>query len=623
MCGITGLLMFENNSLPTMAAIRKMTDAIKHRGPDQTGIRLVDRIALGFTRLSILDLEHGSQPISNEDQSLWLVFNGEIYNYQSLKRELEDLGHTFKTNTDSEVIIHLYEEYQEYCLEKLRGMFGFAIWDRRKKQLFAARDHFGIKPFYYYTDNTQFAFGSEIKSILSLDGLKPAVNPKSLFHYLTLQYVPQPDTMFAGIKKLEPGHYLIVDQWGNIKNQTYWEPQFEPEHRPIETFIEEIRYKLNESVNLHTQSDVPIGSFLSGGIDSTSIASYLSKRGPIKTFSVGFEGEHNENIYAKKTAIELGIDHFDEVISVDRFFEDTIKAVWHMDEPIADPSAIAIYRLSQVAREHITVALSGEGADELFGGYRIYREPSSLKPLSWIPTNLKRNIKQFIDGIPFNFHGKNYIKRGLTPLEERFLGNAKIFNQQEKRLVLSSMVNLQANWEPTTALTSKIYETSRDLDDISRMQLIDLNFWLPGDILMKADKMSMAHSLEVRVPFLDKEVFEIARKIPSSYRVTNKTTKYVLRKAMEDIVPNHVLNRPKLGFPVPLKKWLMGSIGDIMIEQIIISGIEEWIQIDHVVGLLKEHRNGRVDNSRKIWTIYIFALWHSVFIHENSVRLVI
>ncbi|MBK1678600.1 asparagine synthase (glutamine-hydrolyzing), partial [Rhodospirillum rubrum] len=316
-------------------------------------------------------------------------------------------------------------------------MFGFAIWDRRKKQLFAARDHFGIKPFYYYADHTQFAFGSEIKSILSLDGLKPAVNPKSLFHYLTLQYVPQPDTMFEGIKKLEPGHYLTVDQRGNTKKHKYWEPQFEPEHRPIETFVEEIRFQLKESVKLHTQSDVPFGSFLSGGIDSTSIASYLSRTGPIKTFSVGFEGEQNENIYARETATELGIDHFDEVISENRFFEDTIKAVWHMDEPIADPSAIAIYRLSKLAREQITVALSGEGADELFGGYRIYKEPTSLKPLSWIPENLQQVIKQFVDIIPFNFYGKNYINRGLTPLEQRFFGNAKIFTEQEKRLVLS------------------------------------------------------------------------------------------------------------------------------------------------------------------------------------------
>lgn len=620
MCGIAGIMTIGNAMGPELNAIKRMIHMLRHRGPDQTGVQMMEYVGLGFSRLAILDIHEGNQPLTNEDQNYWLVFNGEIYNYPSLRKELEDLGHRFTTHTDSEVILHLYEEYQERCVDKLRGMFAFAIWDRRKKTLFMARDHFGIKPLYYYYDLKQLIFSSEIKSILAVGGIETKVNPRSLLHYLTLQYVPQSDTMFQGIHKLEPGHYLKIDQWGNAVSKKYWNPTFEAEDRPLDTFIEELRYHLRDSVKRHTQSDVPIGSFLSGGIDSTAIASYLREHGDIKTFSVGFEGGQNENIIARNTAAALGTDHYEEMISAEDFFEDTLKAVWHMDEPIADPSAIAVYRLSHLARQQVTVALSGEGADELFGGYRIYREPGALRPVSVLPEGIKTKLRQYLAAIPFSFYGKNYLTRSLTPLEERFFGNAKIFNEEEKRWLLTFQPELFQGWEPTTHITRSIYENSESLDDVTRMQLIDLHLWLPGNILMKADKMSMAHSLEVRVPFLDQDIFEIARKIPAKYRISGGTTKFVLRQAMEGVVPRQVLNRPKLGFPVPLSKWLMTPIGDRMIEQIISSGVEDWFLLGNVQGMLMKHRQGDGDYSRKLWTIYIFSLWKMIYIQPSGLR---
>ncbi|EES73374.1 asparagine synthase (glutamine-hydrolyzing) [Paenibacillus sp. oral taxon 786 str. D14] len=623
MCGIAGILTFGDNSGPEVSALRRMINMIQHRGPDQTGIRIFENIGLGFTRLSILGINDGNQPLANEDRSLWLVFNGEIYNYKSLKKELESLGHRFKTNTDSEVVLHLYEEYQERCLDKLRGMFGFAIWDRRAKSLFIVRDHFGIKPIYYYQDSKRLIFASEIKSILAAGGIQPIINQKSLLHYLTLQYVPQPETMFQGICKLEPGHYLKFDEWGLVAKKKYWDPKFEPENRPLETFVEEIRYSLRDSINLHIQSEVPVGSFLSSGIDSTTITSHLTEcNKQLKTFSVGFEGDQNETIFARRTAEVLNTDHYDEIISVEKFFEDTLKAVWHMDEPIADPSAIAMFRLSKLARSQVTVALSGEGADELFGGYRIYREPGSLRPISYLPKEIKNKFRKYLAQIPFSFYGKNYLMRGFTSLEERFFGNAKIFNEDEKEQIMVFRPELFNIWEPTTELTKGIYEISKNLDDVTRMQLIDLHLWLPGNILMKADKMSMAHSLEIRVPFLDKEVFNIARKIPVNYRISKDTTKFVLRRAMDGLVPDHVLNRPKLGFPVPLRKWLMTSIGDHMLEQIIGSGVEEWFKLSQVKEMLDRHRKGLGDYSRKLWTIYIFSLWKSLYIQPDYMKMV-
>ncbi|MFC4776696.1 asparagine synthase (glutamine-hydrolyzing) [Paenibacillus sp. GCM10023252] len=622
MCGIAGIVAWNERTRPSRSQIERMVAEMKHRGPDQTGIEVLDRIGLGFARLSILDLHtSGNQPMTNEDESMWLVFNGEIYNYKELRGQLESVGHRFKSQTDSEVILHLYEEYGESCLDYMQGMFSFAVWDRSKRRLFAARDHFGIKPFYYYKDKDQFVFASEIKSILACGDILPIVNASSLSHYLTFQYVPHAETMFEGIKKLEPGHLLRINEGGKMEIKRYWEPRFEPENRPIETFAEELRSVMKRSVQEHTVSDVPLGSFLSGGIDSTSIAAYLAKEQPLKTFSVGFEGNNNETIFAAATAAQLGTDHYEEVITPEQFLEDTRRAVWHMDEPVADPAAIPTYRVSELASRHVSVVLSGEGADELFGGYGIYREPGSLRPVSWVPERWKPRLHQMIADLPGSFYGKNYLLRGLTPLQKRFIGNARIFNEQDKLELIKlypgdgSLPELDS-----TVLTREIYTNNAHLDEVSRMQMVDLQLWLPGDILTVSDKMSMAHSLELRVPFLDKKVYDIARRIPHTHRIAGGTTKHVLREAMAGIVPDSVLKRPKLGFPVPLRDWIHTSMGDAMLEQIEGSGAEEWLDMERTREMLHLHRAGEGDYSRKLWTIYIFALWHSSYIkvHEEA-----
>ncbi|MFD0678213.1 MULTISPECIES: asparagine synthase (glutamine-hydrolyzing) [unclassified Paenibacillus] len=615
MCGITGAMYFDDRE-PSQTMLKAMTDCIVHRGPNDFGFWGENRIGLGFRRLSVIDLKEGHQPLSNEDDSVWIVFNGEIYNYKYLRHELQDKGHQFKTHSDTEVIVHLYEEYGEECVHRLRGMFGFVIWDRRKKRLFGARDHFGIKPFYYYKDSRRFLFGSEIKSLLAADGMDRSIHTESLLNYLTFQYVPEPDTMFRGIHKLPPGHYITIDYDGDMAIRRYWDPMFETEERPFEEYVEQIREGLKDSVIHHMQSDVERGCFLSSGIDSTAIATHMRSIEPIRTFSVGFEGPNNETGIASQTAAALDTEHYAKIITQNDFFDTLPKAVWHQDEPVADPSAIALYHVAQLAREHVTVTLSGEGADELFGGYRIYNEPMSLRPLDRLPLPLKQLLNAAARMLPSGLYGRNYILRGTTPLERRFLGNAKIFTEDMKAEVIRIDKEMLRNYRNPWQIAQQYYDKTRHQDPVTRMQYIDMNLWLPGDILMKADKMTMAHSLELRVPFLDVELFEIARKIPTRYRIAEGTTKYIFRKAMEGIIPDFILNRPKLGFPVPLREWLKGNQGTVMMEQIAASGVEDYINMDTVRRMVSLHQNGQGDYARRLWTIYMFALWHATFLEE-------
>ena len=619
MCGIAGVYYFDGRE-PSVSLLKAMTDVIRHRGPDDSGFRTEPGIGLGFRRLSIIDLQEGHQPLCNEDGSIWIVFNGEIYNYKALRRELTEQGHTFRTNTDTEVIVHLYEQYGERCVDKLRGMFGFAIWDGNRKELFGARDHFGIKPFYYRTDRERFVFASEIKSILAADDAVPALQPESLLNFLTFQYVPEPATMFQNILKLPPAHTIKVKRDGSVTLNRYWDPAFTPADRPFAEVVEQLREKLKDSVVHHMQSDVERGCFLSSGIDSTAIAALMRRIEPVRTFSVGFEGVNNETIVAGETAKALGTEHYGKIISEREFFDAVPKAVWHQDEPVADPSAIALYHVAALARQHVTVVLSGEGADELFGGYRIYREPLSLRPLAWLPTPVKRLIRRLVRFLPEGMVGRNYLLRAMTPLEERFLGNAKLLDEESKALLVRLESRLLDTYENPWKIARRIYDRTQHLDSVTRMQAIDIHLWLPGDILMKADKMTMAHSLELRVPFLDKELFELARTIPASYRIAGGTTKYVLRKAMEGIVPPFVLHRPKLGFPVPLREWLKGERGAAMLEQIRASGIDHLFHLDRVEQMLVRHRAGEADYSRVLWAVYIFGLWHATYLQEAGLR---
>lgn len=590
-----------------------MNSLIVHRGPDDEGYYSDQYINFGFRRLSIIDIDSGHQPLSDENERYWIIFNGEIYNYIELRKELSDKGYEFVTESDTEVILALYSDCKEQAVGKLRGMFAFLIWDKEEQILFGARDHFGIKPFFFSEQGDTTYFASEKKSILlAIDG---RMDPKALQHYLSFQYVPEPDTMTSNVKKLEPGHYFTKKPGSKMVIRSYWKPQFQPLNQSETQLTNEIRDVLLDSVNVHMRSDVPVGSFLSGGIDSSFIVSLAKQVNPnIKTFSVGFERDgFSEVDVAKETAYALNLENISYIISPEEYLAELPKIIWHMDDPLADPAAVPLYFVAREAQKHVTVVLSGEGADELFGGYNIYREPHSLRMFNYIPSPIKNILKVMSRILPDGIKGKNFLERGVTPLEERYIGNAKMFEENEKRKILT---DYQHHLD-YTSITGPIFRQSETYDSVAKMQLLDIQTWLKGDILLKADKMTMAHSLELRVPFLDKEVFNVASKISTNQKISHNTTKYILRKAAEGIVPNHVLNRKKLGFPVPIRHWLKDELYDWAINLIHSSPTDYLFNKEEVLKLLEQHVTNKRDNSRKMWTILVFMVWHQVFI-ENA-----
>lgn len=539
-CGFTGDIADREN------VIIGMMNKIIHRGPDSAGTHSDEDVTMGFRRLSIIGLEDGSQPMYNEDGSIVICFNGEIYNYHPIKEMLIEKGHVFKSHADTEVLIHLYEEKGEEMLNDLRGMFAFAIYDMKNKKLFAARDFFGIKPFYYGVFNNHLLFGSEIKSFLAFPDFKKEVNTVALENYLTFQYSVLDETFFKGVYKLKPGHYLVYKD-GKIDVKRYFQPKFEPEKAGLQDTIKKIEDVMLDSVKTHKISDVEVGSFLSSGVDSSFVAATFKGD---KTFTVGFDYEkYNEIGYAEKLSEKVGIDNYSKIISTDEYWDSLGKIQYHMDEPLADPSAVALYFVSKLASKHVKVALSGEGADEFFGGYNIYREPMDLQITKLIPKPLRKGIAAIMKALPFRFKGKNYLIRASMDLEDRFIGNAKMFSEKERERILKNPTGKYNHKE----ITKPYYDFTKGQDDVTRMQFIDLNLWMVGDILLKADKMSMANSLEVRVPFLDKEVFEVARHVQPDYRVNREATKYAFRMAAKDYLPEEVASKKKLGFPVPTR----------------------------------------------------------------------
>lgn len=592
----------------------EMNRLITHRGPDDEGYFFDDYVSFGFRRLSIIDLEEGHQPLSYENDRYWIIFNGEIYNYLELREELAAKGYSFATHSDTEVIVALYSAEKEKAVEKLRGMFAFVIWDKQEKTVFAARDPFGIKPFFYAEQGDRTFFASEKKSILLALG-QESPNGDSLQHYLTFQYVPEPLTMSAGIYKLEPGHYLKKKVGKPLTIHRYWKASFEPIRQSEEELVKKIRDALFDSVNVHMRSDVPVGAFLSGGIDSSFIVAIAKQFHPhLKTFSVGFEREGFSEIdVAKETAEKLGVDNISYVISPQEYMEELPKIMWHMDDPLADPAAVPLYFVAREARKHVTVVLSGEGADELFGGYNIYREPESLRLFARMPNIVKAVLRVIAKMLPDGMKGKSFLERGTTPLEERYVGNAKIYSEKEKAALLKTY---RGGCE-YTAVTAPFYRETLHDPPVNRMQYIDLHTWLRGDILVKADKMTMAHSLELRVPFLDKKVFEVARQIAPDMKIANGTTKYILRKAAEGIVPDHVLNRKKLGFPVPIRHWLKNEMYDWARQLINESETDHLFHKDVLYRLLDEHARHKADHSRKLWTVLAFMVWHQVYVEKK------
>ena len=600
-CGFTGDIADREN------IIIGMMNKIIHRGPDSAGTHSDEDVTMGFRRLSIIGLEDGSQPMYNEDGSIVICFNGEIYNYQPIKEMLIEKGHVFKSHADTEVLIHLYEEKGEEMLNDLRGMFAFAIYDMKNKKLFAARDFFGIKPFYYGVFNNYMLFGSEIKSFLAFPDFKKEVNTVALENYLTFQYSVLDETFFKGVYKLKPGHYLVYKD-GKIDIKRYFQPKFESEKAGLQDTIKKIEDVMLDSVKTHKISDVEVGSFLSSGVDSSFVAATFKGD---KTFTVGFDYEkYNEIGYAEKLSEKVGIDNYSKIISTDEYWDSLGKIQYHMDEPLADPSAVALYFVSKLASKHVKVALSGEGADEFFGGYNIYREPMDLQITKLIPKPLRKGIAAIMKALPFRFKGKNYLIRASMDLEDRFIGNAKMFSEKERERILKNPTGKYNHKE----ITKPYYDFTKGQDDVTRMQFIDLNLWMVGDILLKADKMSMANSLEVRVPFLDKEVFEVARHVQPDYRVNREATKYAFRMAAKDYLPEEVASKKKLGFPVPTRVWLKDEKYYNIVKTAFQSeAAQKYFNTDKIVKYLDDHKNGKADNSRKVWTIYMFLVWYNQF----------
>ena len=621
MCGIVG---FTNKVADAESVIEKMMDRIKHRGPDASGKYVDEGIALGHRRLSIIDISsQGDQPIFDEDESLVLVFNGEIYNYLDIRAELVKAGHVFTTNTDSEVLIHGYEQYGTKLLGKLRGMFSFVIWDKNKQELFGARDFFGIKPMYYAIMGESFMFGSEIKSFLEHPDFKKELNEAALENYLTFQYSPTKETFFKNVYKLMPAHYFIYSG-GKLEIKRYWDINFDADDKPdLKKWVNDISDTFRGSVQAHKIADVEVGSFLSSGVDSSYVAAVADVD---KTFTVGFgsDEKYNEIGYAKEFSKAIGKDNFSKVITPEEYWGSLEMIQYHMDEPLADPSAVALYFVCNIASQQLKVALSGEGADEIFGGYNVYSDPNGTF-YDKLPKFFKRGVGKVASKLPAKRGVNFFVRKGRT-VEERFIGNAYMFTPAERKKLLK----ITTDAPDPTRITRHYYKRVPKLDDVTKMQYLDLHLWMMGDILLKADKMSMANSLEVRVPFLDREVMKLAQRIPTKYRVTHKKkteqtkyiTKYAMRLAAKKDTPQQTgktAEKKKLGFPVPTRVWLKeDKYYGIVKDAFESDSAKKFFNTDLLIELLDDHKNGKADNSRKIWTVFTFLIWYKVYFEHNG-----
>ena len=625
MCGICG---FTGQNVDRGQVLTDMMNRIIHRGPDGAGQYMDDEIAMGFRRLSIIDLEGGDQPMRTEDGRLVITFNGEIYNYLS-----------FRTRSDTEVLLHGYSEYGVKILDRLRGMFAFVIWDTRKKELFGARDMFGIKPFYYAQAGGSFIYGSEIKSILEYPGYEREVNLEALEQYMSFQYSVLLETFFKGIFRLPAGHYMIWKD-GKLRTRRYFDPMLTPvkakdrekeegrktvgekaagekadSHNCIDgsgagqsahdRLVDEIDRAVQESVRYHMVSAVEVASLLSSGVDSSYVAATFKGA---KTFTVGFDYEtYNEIPYAEALSGEVGIRNYSKIISTREYWKEFPKIQYYMDEPLADASAAALYFVDREASRHVKVILSGEGADELFGGYVIYHEPFSLNAYQKIPAGVRRAAAAAVSVLPGHPKGKGFIMRGAKPVEERFIGNANVYTVKLRNRVLRHTTK---NSDPKN-LTAPYYRRARHLSDTEKMQYIDLNFWLQGDILLKADKMSMAHGLESRVPFLDRGVFTTAKNIPLEEKISRTNTKTAFREAARRYIPEAAAQKKKLGFPVPIRIWLrQDKYYGIVKKAFLSKEAQLFFHTEELMKLLDAHRAGREDYSRQIWTVYTFLVWY-------------
>ena len=626
MCGLLGMLAATGNVDKYVDALERSLPCMRHRGPDAAGTWHDGDAAFGFNRLSIIDLEHSHQPLrwgpEDEPDRYAMTFNGEIYNYVELREELKGLGYTFHTEGDGEPIVVGYHHWGKDVVNHLRGMFGIVIWDTHTKTMFAARDQFGIKPLYYATTEAGTVFASEMKCILEMAdelGLDLNLDRRAIEHYVDLQYVPEPESLHANIRRVESGCTVTLRPGEDVVAERYFKPRFpvqQVKQGEEQQLFNRIAEALEDSVAKHMRADVTVGSFLSGGIDSTAIATLAKRHNPdLLTFTTGFEREgYSEVDVAAESAEAIGVEHIVKIVSPEEYAESIPKIMWYLDNPVADPSLVPLYFVAQEARKHVKVVLSGEGADELFGGYTIYKEPLSLAPFEKIPSPLRRGLGKLSQVLPEGMKGKSLLNRGSMTMEERYYGNARSFNFEQMQRVIPWA---KREWDHRE-VTAPIYAQSEDFDPVARMQHLDLFTWMRGDILVKADKINMANSLELRVPFLDKEVFKVAESIPYDLKISHGTTKYALRKAMEQIVPAHVLHRKKLGFPVPMRHWLAGDeLYGWAQDTINESQTEDIFNKKEVLEMLKEHRDGVSDHSRRLWTVLSFMIWHGIFVEKR------
>ena len=626
MCGLLGMLAATGNVDKYVDALERSLPCMRHRGPDAAGTWHDGDAAFGFNRLSIIDLEHSHQPLrwgpEDEPDRYAMTFNGEIYNYVELREELKGLGYTFHTEGDGEPIVVGYHHWGKDVVNHLRGMFGIVIWDTHTKTMFAARDQFGIKPLYYATTEAGTVFASEMKCILEMAdeiGLELNLDRRAIEHYVDLQYVPEPESLHANIRRVESGCTVTLRPGEDVVAERYFKPRFpvqQVKRGEEQQLFNRIAEALEDSVAKHMRADVTVGSFLSGGIDSTAIATLAKRHNPdLLTFTTGFEREgYSEVDVAAESAEAIGVEHIVKIVSPEEYAESIPKIMWYLDNPVADPSLVPLYFVAQEARKHVKVVLSGEGADELFGGYTIYKEPLSLAPFEKVPSPLRRGLGKLSQVLPEGMKGKSLLNRGSMTMEERYYGNARSFNFDQMQRVIPWA---KREWDHRE-VTAPIYAQSKDFDPVARMQHLDLFTWMRGDILVKADKINMANSLELRVPFLDKEVFKVAESIPYDLKISHGTTKYALRKAMEQIVPAHVLHRKKLGFPVPMRHWLAGDeLYGWAQDTINESQTEDIFNKKEVLEMLKEHRDGVSDHSRRLWTVLSFMIWHGIFVEKR------
>lgn len=615
MCGFAGYI-HNYGTFDKEEVIHKMADRIKHRGPDDAHYYIDDGIALGFRRLSIIDLEGGRQPILNEDGSLVLLFNGEIYNYQELREELIKAGHVFTTKTDSETILHGYEEYGKKILDRLRGMFAFIIWNKNTKELFGARDIFGIKPFYYYKKGKEFMFGSEIKSFLSHPNFEKELDEDMIPLYLSYEYNPDERTIFKNVFKL-PGAHCFTYKNGELKVERYYKIEYKIEDdKSLEYWEDAITKEFTESVSMHQIADVEVGCFLSSGVDSSYVVKEISKgTKKVKTFSVGYEEEkYSELPYAQDFSDVIGVPNIANKVSADEFFDAVPEIQYYMDEPLPNPSEIPLYFLAKNARRYVKVVLSGEGADELFGGYPMYLAGGHFDHYSHkVPRPVRKVLGTVAKHCP-NFKGKNFLVRGAMEPYQRFMRANYVFQSAERQKFLKRPIASKVPEE----YSKRYFDEVSNLDEPTQLQYVDMHTWMIYDILLKADRMSMANSLELRVPFLDKKMLELSTRIPSRYRAANETTKIALRGAAIKQLPERTANKKKLGFPVPLNDWLREDKYYNKVKAAFQSDIaEKFFVTSELMKLLDDHKSGKALNMQKIWSFYTFILWYEQFFVLN------